>query len=469
MMENKVLNYIKENKMIKAGETVVVGVSGGADSVCLLHMLSKYRKLFDVKLLAVHIHHGIRGESADRDAAFVEEICGREDIPFFLYKYNIPALAKEKGMSDEEAGRYARYEAFSKCLSENCGASNGKIAVAHNKDDLAETMLFNLFRGAGVKGLKGITAIRDNIIRPVLCLERREIEEYIRINDLKYIVDETNLTEDYTRNKIRLNIMPQIKEAINSQAVAHMEATAANLTEIDDYMESQCEMEMARIVKLRGQGVFIDGEGLENIHKALQRYIVKKCIYQVAGKAKDISSVHINSVMQLFNMTVGKKISLPYDIIAVKEYDGVHIYTSKEDNSIKRNEFLAVDIKATGEYIFDDGKVEACLIVEEDSYNEGIFQENKYTKWIQCDIMKFNLQLRTRRQGDYIIVDEKGSKKKLKDFFIDIKVPKEKRDDILLLANGSEIVWIVGYRLNYRYRVRDKQAKIYKLEAKANY
>ena len=282
-------------------------------------------------------------------------------------------------------------------------------------------------------------------------------------------MDETNLTEDYTRNKIRLNIMPQIKEGINSQAIAHMEATAANLTEIDDYMESLCEKEMSKIVKSRDQGLFIDGEELENIHNALQRYIVKKCIYQVAGKAKDISSVHINSVMQLFNMTVGKKISLPYDIIAVKEYDGVHIYTSKEDNSIKRNEFLAVVIKATGEYIFDDGKVEACLIVEEDSYNEGIFQENKYTKWIQYDIMKFNLQLRTRRQGDYIIVDEKGSKKKLKDFFIDIKVPKEKRDDILLLANGSEIVWIVGYRLNYRYRVRDKQAKIYKLEAKANY
>ena len=158
----------------------------------------------------------------------MEEICGREDIPFFLYKYNIPALAKEKGMSEEEAGRYARYEAFSKCLAENSVASSGKIAVAHNKDDLAETMLFNLFRGAGVKGLKGITAIRDNIIRPVLCLERREIEEYIRINDLKYIVDETNLTEDYTRNKIRLNIMPQIKEGINSQAIAHMEATAAN-------------------------------------------------------------------------------------------------------------------------------------------------------------------------------------------------------------------------------------------------
>ena len=469
MMENKVLKYIKENKMIKAGETVVVGVSGGADSVCLLHMLSKNRELLDIKLLAVHIHHGIRGESADRDAAFVEEMCGREDIPFYLYKYNIPALAKEKGMSEEEAGRYARYEAFSKCLSENSVASSGKIAVAHNKDDLAETMLFNLFRGAGVKGLKGITAIRDNIIRPVLCLERREIEAYIKANDLKYIVDETNLTEDYTRNKIRLNIMPQIKEAINNQVVAHMEATAVNLSQIDDYMESQCEKEMTAIVSGKGEGLFIDEDGLKNLHKAMHGYLVKKCIYQVAGKAKDISGVHINSVIELFYMTVGKKVSLPYGITAVKEYDGVYIYISREDNSTERDETLVIDIEAAGEYTFEDGKIEACVHIEEDVYNESIFDENKYTKWIQCDIMKVNLQLRTRRQGDYIIVDEKGSKKKLKDFFIDIKIPKEHRDDILLLANGSEIVWIIGYRLNYRYRVRDEHTKIYKLETKVNY
>ena len=468
-MENKVLNYIKENKMIKAGETVVVGVSGGADSVCLLHMLSRNRELLDIKLLAVHIHHGIRGESADRDAAFVEEMCGREDIPFFLYQYNIPALAKEKGMSEEEAGRFARYEAFSKCLSENGVDSCGKIAVAHNKDDLAETMLFNLFRGAGVKGLKGITAVRDNVIRPVLCLERREIEEYIRRNDLKYIIDETNLTEDYTRNKIRLNIMPQIKEAINNQVVAHMEATAANLSQIDDYMESQCEKEMTRIVRAKSEGLFIDEEGLKELHKAMQSYLVKKCIYQVAGKAKDISSVHINSVIDLFFMTVGKRVNLPYDIIAVKEYDGVYISTLKEDNSNERNETLVVNIDAAGEYTFTDGKIEASVVVEEDAYNESIFNENKYTKWIQCDIMKVNLQLRTRRQGDYIIVDEKGSKKKLKDFFIDIKIPREKRDDILLVANGSEIVWIIGYRLNYRYRVQDEQAKVYRLETKVNY
>ena len=469
MMENKVLNYIKENKMIKAGETVVVGVSGGADSVCLLHMLSKHRKVLDIKLVVVHIHHGIRGESADRDALFVEEMCKKEDIPFYLYKYNIPSLAKEKGMSEEEAGRYARYEAFNKCLKDNSVDSYGKIAVAHNKDDLAETMLFNLIRGAGVKGLRGISPVRDNIIRPVLCLERREIEAYIKANNLTYIVDETNLTDEYTRNKIRLGIMPQIKESINEQVVAHMEATANNLAMIDDYMESQCEIEMERIVKAKSDGVAVLAAGFDGLHKAMQGYLIKRCIYKVAGRAKDISSIHINSVVSLFGMNVGKKVNLPYNIIAVKEYDGVYIYTGKEDNNSSRKEMYAVDIERIGEYSFNDGKLNVTLSIEEDTYNDSIFMENECTKWIQCDIMKVNFQLRTRRQGDYIIVDEKGSKKKLKDFFIDKKIPKEERDDILLLANGDEIVWIVGYRLNYRYRVQNEYAKIYKLQTKVNY
>ena len=469
MMENKVLSYMKENKMVEAGETVVIGVSGGADSVCLLHMLAKNRELLGIKLVAVHIHHGIRGQTADRDAIFVEEMCHMENVPFYLYRYNIPSLAKERGMSEEEAGRYARYEAFNQCLKDNCKDSYGKIAVAHNKDDLAETMLFNLIRGAGVKGLKGITPVRDNVIRPVLCLERREIEEYIKVNNLKYITDETNFTEDYTRNKIRLNILPQIKDGINSQVISHLEATANSLALIDDYMENQCEQEMLKIVTVKANGLFIEDIGFKALHKAMQGYIVKKCIYQVAGKAKDISGIHINSVLALFNMNVGKKVNLPYGIIAVKEYEGVHIYISKEDNSIDSDKMCIVDINGTGEYNYCNGKVDVNLNIDEDIYNESIFIENKYTKWIQCDIMKVNLQLRTRQQGDYIVVDEKGSKKKLKDFFIDAKIPREDRDNIMLLANGSEIVWIIGYRLNYRYRVRDEHAKIYKLQTKVNY
>ena len=465
MMENKVLNYIKENKMIKAGETVVVGVSGGADSVCLLHMLLKHKETLGIKLLVVHVHHGIRGESADRDASFVEELCGRFNLPFFLYKYNIPEFAKKEGMSTEEAGRYARYEAFDKCLKENGVEDMGKIAVAHNKDDSAETVLLNLFRGAGIKGLKGIVPLRDRIIRPVLCLDRGEIERYLQENNLEYITDETNLTEEYTRNKIRLNILPLIKSDINEKAVEHIENTAMNLGLIDDYMECQCKLEYDRLVEERADGLFIS-KGFAELHKAMQGQLIKNCLYKVAKKRKDISTVHISSVVDLFHMEVGKCVNLPYKMIAKRQYEGVDIYIQKKYDNKKRDLTYAINIQGEGEYVFENETVSASLKIHRDSYKEWIFIENIYTKWIRCDIIKGNLQLRTRKAGDYIVVDSKGSKKKLKDYFIDLKIPREERDSILLLANGNEIVWIIGYRLNWNYRVTSELQNIYKLEAK---
>lgn len=465
MMENKVLNYINANKMVKAGETVVIGVSGGADSVCLLHIMLKHRESLGIKLLVVHVHHGIRGESADRDAYFVKELCERNNIPFFLYKYNVPTLAKERGMSTEEAGRYARYEAFEKCISENGVENLSKIAVAHNKDDLAETVLLNLFRGAGIKGLKGIVPVRDKIIRPVLCLDRREIEEYLDNNNIIFITDESNLTEDYTRNKIRLNILPQIKSAINEKAVSHIENTAYNLALIDDYMESQCKLEYERLVIKRNDGIHISEEFVK-LHKAMQGQLIKNCLYEVAEKSKDISTVHINSVVDLFPLKVGKCVNLPYGMVAKKEYEGVHIFITKDNNIHKKNHSCEVNILSEGEYTFNSGNVEGALSIIKDKYNESIFEEKIYTKWIQCDIMKFNLQLRTRRAGDYIIIDGKGSKKKLKDYFIDLKIPRDERDDILLLANGNEIIWIIGYRLNWNYKVTNDVQGIYRLDAK---
>lgn len=465
MMENKVLNYINENKMIKAGETVVVGVSGGADSICLLHMLLKHKETLGIKLLVVHVHHGIRGESADRDARFVEELCCRFNLPFFLYKYNIPEFAKKEGMSTEEAGRYARYEAFDKCIKENCVDNTGKIAVAHNKDDLAETVLLNLFRGAGIKGLKGIVPLRDRIIRPVLCLDRGEIERYLQENNLEYITDESNLTEDYTRNKIRLNILPLIKSDINEKAVEHIENTAINLGLIDDYMECQCKLEYDRLVEEKADGLLISKEFV-GLHKAMQGQLIKNCLYKVAKKHKDISAVHISSVVDLFYMEVGKCINLPYSMVAKRQYEGIQIFIPKDYDNKKCDSTYALNIDDVGEYVFENGMVTANFSIDKDNYNESIFIEKIYTKWIQCDIIKVNLQLRTRKAGDYIIVDAKGSKKKLKDYFIDLKIPRDERDDILLLANGNEIVWIIGYRLNWNYRVTSELQSIYKLEAK---
>ncbi len=464
-MKNKVLNYIKENKMIEAGESVVIGVSGGADSMCLLNIMEEIAKLMALKLAVVHIHHGIRKETADRDAAFVEKYCTEHNIYCLIKRVDVPILSKQWGMSEEETGRRVRYNAFKEVLNEISTDGQGKIAVAHNADDSAETVLLNLFRGSGIKGMAGILPVRENIIRPVLCLTRKEIEEYNETTGIEYVQDETNFVAEYTRNKLRLHILPAIKEAINPKVSEHINMAAQSLAQIDDYMESQCEQIYSYIVKKNdnGDSLYIPKIGFDGLHEAMQIQLVKRCLYEVAGKAKDITAKHMQNVKNLFSMNVGRSVDLPYDMIAQKEYEGVTIRV-RSKNLTEPQVVNDVIIDEMGTYNIKLGEKNIELTIEKDDYNEAIFIENRYTKWIDCDIIDSNLLLRTRRDGDYIIVDEKGSRKKLKDFFIDKKIPREERDRICLLTRGSEVIWIVGYRLSAAYKVNENSKNICKLQ-----
>ena len=466
-MKNKVLKYIKDNKMIGYGEAVVIGVSGGADSMCLLHMMENIGREFELKLMVLHVHHGIRKETADRDAEFVAKYCEERNIAYIIERACVPELSKEWGMSEEEAGRKVRYDAFGEALKQLGG---GKIAVAHNADDSAETVLLNLFRGSGIKGMTGILPVRDNVIRPVLCLTRKEIEEYNISNNVKYVDDETNFMAEYTRNKLRLEIMPAIKVAINGRAAEHINMAGQSLCLINDYMEKQCEeIYGLSVTKYENGSLYIDGKRFCSLHIAMQSQLAKKCLYEVAGKAKDITNRHINALKDLFLQEVGRKINLPYGILAVKEYDGVTVskgVIKKEEKTHRhapdeKGEFV-ISVNEDMSYRISLAESEAVLSIEKAQYNEMIFIENKYTKWINCDRIKGNLLLRTRQDGDYIIVNDNGARKKLKDYFIDKKIPRDERNRIWLLARGSEIIWIVGYRLSAAYKVNNGTEKIVK-------
>lgn len=474
-MKNKVLKYIKDNKMIGYGESVVIGVSGGADSMCLLHMMENIGREFELKLMVVHVHHGIRKETADTDAEFVTRYCEDRNIAYVIERVCVPELSKKWGMSEEEAGRKVRYEAFGKALSQLGG---GKIAVAHNADDSAETVLLNLFRGSGIKGMTGILPVRDNVIRPVLCLTRKEIEEYNRNNNVKYVDDETNFMAEYTRNKLRLEIMPAIKSAINSRAAEHINMAGQSLCQINDYMEKQCEeiYGSSAVTKYDNGSLYIDGKIFCSLHIAMQTQLAKKCLYMVAGKAKDITYRHIKALKDLFLQEVGRKINLPYGILAVKEYDGVTVSKDalrKEETTHSHvsdmNDEIVVSVNEDMSYRISLAECEGVFSIEKAQYDEMIFIENKYTKWIKCDTIKDTLQLRTRRDGDYIIIDNKGARKKLKDYFIDKKIPREERNKIWLLARDNEIIWIVGYRLSEAYKVDEYTKKIMRLSVTGGY
>ncbi|MBQ7636234.1 MAG: tRNA lysidine(34) synthetase TilS, partial [Lachnospiraceae bacterium] len=244
-IRKKIIDFCREKKLLDSGDGVLMGLSGGADSVCLLFMLNSLREEMELTIRAIHINHGIRGEEADRDEAFCKAFCEKLKVPFEAVHADIPALAKEEGLGLEEAGRKFRYDIFkerAKALGLN------KIAVAHHMNDSAETMLFQMVRGSRLNGLSGIRPQNDNIIRPLLCVTREEIEEVLAENGLEYVTDSTNLSSDYTRNYLRNEILPAL-EKLRPNACRHMAETAAYLARVADFMEKRAEEIYARAVE----------------------------------------------------------------------------------------------------------------------------------------------------------------------------------------------------------------------------
>jgi tRNA(Ile)-lysidine synthase len=454
-MLEKVQSYMIDNKMVEEGDRILIGVSGGADSICLFHVLLQFAPIFDLRLYVVHVNHGIRKMEAKEDEDYVRKICADYDIDFTLVTKDVPKLAKIYGLSEEEAGRKVRYEAFQKIGRMNyCN----KIAVAHNKNDNAETVLFHLIRGTGIKGLTGIPPIRDHIIRPLLCVEREEIEQYMKVNHLSYRTDSTNLTEDYSRNKIRHRILAYVKREINNQVVDHISNTAAHLKEIENYLDDQIQEAFAKIVSYKEQEkeYCINLAEFSKMDIVIQKGIIRLIIKRLGKQLKNIDSHHINLVLGLTRKQVGKQLDLPYGILAIKDYESIRmkkkIKEQKDDKNIKG---FTYEIKVPCNlYVPQFNKTISTRLK---TYKKSMrIPKNRYTKWFDYDRINNIILLRTKQEGDFIHINSKGSRKKIKSLFIDDKIPREKRNNIPLLADGSHILWILGGRISEAYKVSEE-------------
>lgn len=464
--------------MAEKGESVIVGVSGGADSVCLYKILLELKNYFDIDIIAVHIHHGIRGEEADRDMNFVENMCKNDGVKFKCYKYNVPEYAKANGLSEEEAGRMLRYKAFDEVAKELI--SNGrsvKIAVAHNRNDSAETFIHNLCRGSGLKGLAGIPYKNGSIIRPVLCLTREEIERYLSEHNIEHIDDSTNFTEDYTRNKIRHRVLPYLNENINDNSISHICQAADELREIEDYLSEITNYAYENIVSEHNNCIYINRKALADEKEIIQKRVVRVCIEKAAGKLKDITRKHIEDVIDLCGRQTGRYIMLPYGITARVQYENI-ILERENINKIKDEKNIEKDIRKDGVYTLGDEEFDVRIIdVEKEGINIKFLinqlknYQNLYTKCFDYDKIQFTVQLRYRESEDYLVINAKGQRKKLKSFFVDNKIPAEKRGMIPVFADGSHIIWIVGHRISEEYKVTEDTRHlliISRLERKEN-
>lgn len=451
--------------MISPHDHVVLGVSGGADSVCLLFVLLEYAKKVPLKLSVVHVNHGIRSDAA-QDAGYVEELCREQGIPFYLTEADVKGLAEREKCSQEDAGRRLRYAVFRRIAGEK-GAN--KIAVAHNSNDRAETMLFHLFRGSGLKGLCGIRPVRQEVIRPILCLEREEIEEYLTERQILWRTDSTNGSDDYARNRIRHHVLPYAEKELVQGCVGHMAQTADLLTEVEDYMRQETRKAREVCVEESRGRLQISVELFRELHPALQKRLLHLLAEELSPTGKDILAVHIGEILSLFEGTGSRRVDLPMGMYAARSYTRVCLGRHSEamrppleyvlPEELPEGETVRIELAERGRLEF--------TVFSGRQYEE--VPRNQYTKWFDYDKIEKSICVRYRETGDFLsISDGRGGTihKSLKDYLITEKIPREDREEIPLLTEGNHVLWVIGRRISEYYKVDMNTQRILQVQLK---
>ena len=443
-MYQKVKAYVKKWHMLQKEDSVIAGISGGTDSVCLLFMLLKLQKELGFALMAVHVNHGIRGAEAERDEAYVKRLCRQWNVRLKVYRENVPAYAKEHGMTEEEAGRDIRRTCFCKVLKEWGGT---KIALAHHENDNVETLLWNLCRGTGIRGLGGIAPVNDVWIRPLLCVKRREIESYLKKRGISYCTDTTNADRRYMRNRIRMDVIPYLEDCVNTESVSHMGKTMERMYELEQYILEEVGQYKESCTGWKNGRRIIRQTEYTKIPKALRDNVLHEILCETAGRRKDIEEVHVQMLRDLFTKQVGKRIDLPYGVTAIRTYEGVRFEKNIPEAS----------------YAGDENELFSIRVFDREPGNVT-FPEKIYTKRFDYDIIKNTVKIRHRIAGDSIVINRYGGRKKLKQYFTDQKIPQEDRDKIWIAADGDEVLWIVGYRQSQKYQITEKTTKILEIQ-----
>ena len=455
----KVRTYVKRWNMIEENDRLIVGVSGGADSICLLFILIELQKEISFDIVVVHVNHGLRGEEADADESYVKHICQENDLPFVAYFKNVELTAKKRKQSTEEAGRNIRRACFEKTKREYQGT---KIVLAHHQNDNVETLLMNLSRGTGLKGLGGIAPVAGNIIRPLLCVNRKEIEEYLLKKEIAYCIDTSNAEDCYTRNRIRNHVVPYLEKEINTRVISHINDTMEQMRDIQLFLEQQVNFYVQQCVKAEEDRYIVLERIFESVPEVLKPMLLKNVLVEVSKKEKDLQSIHVASLQELFQKQVGRRIDLPYDIEGRRIYTGICLQKKKKKVDYEYSYY--VDLKREEEkQIILNGKTIICKVFGKTFLNMKHLEKNN-TKWFDYDTIKSGFEIRTRRAGDYITIHPDGRTQKLKSYFINEKIPQEQRDRILLVADGSHILWVEGYRTNCMYQVTEKTKNILEIQ-----
>lgn len=432
-MINTFKETIEKYNLIEDKDRILLGISGGADSTSLLYNLLELRKKVDFQLGLCHLNHDVRGNDAHRDEEFVVSLAEKFDLPVYTKTANMDEYAKKHGMSKEEAGRKLRRDFFEEIMEKY---SYNKLALAHNYNDQVETILMRILRGTGLTGLVGIKFRSSYIIRPLLGTRRDEIETYLQENEISYVEDYTNYENIYHRNKIRNVLLPELKKNYSANIDEHL-VRLSELASVDNEfldLESLKAYEKAQDYR-SDKEVHLNIPKLMRLHRAVLSRVFRKVFDDLKGSINDISYENIKEIIELMSLDSGKYINNIDGIKIRKSYD--KLIFSLIENKDKNNLFREIKL---GINIIDEN---LSLNV---NYTNTLEDENENIIFISKNMIKGNLYLRNRQNGDRIRARGLKGSKKLKDIFIDKKIDREKRDKYLILSDEEKVFWIVGLR-----------------------
>lgn len=458
-LTDKVRATIDKYKMLSENNHVLIGLSGGPDSVSLTFILNSLKKEFNLSLSAVYIDHGLRpGETGD-EKDFCMKLCDALNIQLYVKSVDVRDYAERRGMNLQEAARDLRYTKFDELLMETGAA---RIALGHNADDQAETLLMRLFRGSGRTGLSGIPPVRGKIVRPLIEIGKREIEEFIAgaVKELPrsfgrpYVEDSSNLKDDYFRNWLRNNFLNEIKKK-NPSVIEDICRSMDIIREEDEYLEIIVTKTLMRLISRKSDSsIDLFVVPLQTIEKPVLRRILRRAV-DATRSLRGIRFIHIEDIIHLIkNGSTGDRLNLPGGIRVIKDYSILKITTDKpvKISDYKLNVPGEVDLK------------EAGYIIKASLEDKGaVAGDGRFNVILDASGMNSSLLISARREGDCFYPIGFGKKKKLQDYFVDEKISRDKRDGIPIVRSGNDIIWIAGLRADDRYRITDRTEKILRL------
>ncbi len=479
--------FCEKNHLLEKGDRVLVAFSGGADSVYLTLALLALSREWDFDVELIHVNHQIRGKEADRDEAFCESFAKEHGIRLHICRGNVPKMVQDQKYSLEEAARIYRYQ----CIEETADQYGfQKVAVAHHQDDQAETVLFQMLRGSGVRGMGGMRPQNGRYIRPLLFLRHDQIVHELGQIGQPWCEDSTNQEADCSRNSIRLNILPMLEETVNSRASEHLARAAAQMQEVQAFLEEELKKRLPELVADFSGEAFGGREGLragirevEALPGVLRREFAHWMITEAAGRQKDITGRHVEALLALAEGESGKRIDLPYGLTAGRDYDILWIRRGKPEQADRREPGSGESSEGVNAVYpcWKPGQIEPGSVAvtgingqkmrffcerknffEAFEDNERKIPKNNCTKWFDYAKICGMLEFRHPGEGDFLWLDERGDHKKpLNRLLIDRHIPREDRDRIWVLADGKHVVWIPELdRVSAGYYVSDGTEEI---------